>query len=125
MPPQQSGKPFILPRTSAREVIIAVAAGLALLGFVIWGILLMSHDVSGHSLLKGTIISRHFEPQPPEEQLTVGKGGLDERNIDGIYTMEVRTPDGRTYKVFVEKPIYQSHNTGDELSFLPPPARQP
>ena len=125
MPPQQPGKPFIVQSTTAREVIIAVAVGLALFGFVIWGILLMSHDVSGHSLLKGTILSKHFEPQPPEEQLTVGKGGLDEKNIDGIYTMEVRTADGKTYTVFVEKPIYESHQTGDELSFLPPPPRQP
>ena len=90
--------------------------------FVVWGILHMSQDVGGHPLLTGKIVSKHFEPQQ-EEQLTLGKGGLDEKNLDGIYTMEVRTPDGQTYKVFVEKPVYESRQPGDELSFLPPPQR--
>jgi len=125
MATQAPYKPFVVKSTSAREVAIAVAAGLALLAFVLWGILFMAHDVSGHSLLTGTIVSKHFEPQPEEDQVTVGKGGLDEKKIDGIYTMEVRTPDGQTYKVFVEKPVYQSRKVGDELSFLPPPSRQP
>ena len=125
MATQAPYKPFVVKSTSAREVAIAVAAGLALLAFVLWGILFMAHDVSGHSLLTGTILSKHFEPQPEEDQVTVGKGGLDEKKIDGIYTMEVRTPDGQTYKVFVEKPVYQSRKVGDELSFLPPPSRQP
>ncbi len=57
--------------------------------------------------------------------MTVGRGGLDEKNIDGIYTMQVRTPDGHTYTVYVEKPIYQAHNPGDELMFLPPPPPAP
>jgi len=125
MATQAPYKPFVVKSTSAREVAIAVAAGLALLAFVLWGILFMAHDVSGHSLLTGTIVSKHFEPQPEEDQVTVGKGGLDEKKIDGIYSMEVRTPDGQTYKVFVEKPVYQSRKVGDELSFLPPPSRQP
>ena len=121
----QPHKPFVVKSTTTRDVIIAVAVGLALLAFVIWGILQMSHDTSNHSLLTGTIVSKHFQPQPPEEQLTVGKGGLDERNIDGIYTMEVRTPDGHTYTVYVEKPTYEDRKPGDELMFLPPPPRQP
>ena len=124
MPTQQPGKPFVVKSTTARDVTIAVAAGVALLGFVIWGILHMSQDVTGHAMLTGKIVSKHFEPQP-EEQLTIGKGGLDEKELDGIYTMQVRTGDGETYKVFVEKPVYESHQTGDELSFLPPPPRPP
>jgi len=107
----------------ARDVSIAVAAGIALLGFVFCGIMHMSQEVTGHSLLKGKIVAKHFEPQQ-EEQVTVGRGGLDERNIDGIYTMEVQTPDGKRYTVYVEKPIYEAHNLGDDLNFLPPPPRQ-
>jgi hypothetical protein len=117
-------KPFVVKSTTARDVTIAVIAGAALLAFVLWGILHMSQDVTGHSLLTGKILSKHFEPQP-EEQLTLGKGGLDEKNIDGIYTVQVRTPDGHIYNVFVEKPVFESHRPGDELSFLPPPAPQP
>lgn len=124
MPADQPRKPFVVKSTTARDVTIAVVAGIALLAFVLWGILHMSQEVTGHSLLTGKIVSKHFEPQQ-EEQLTIGKGGLDKKNLDGTYTMEVRTPDGQIYKVFVEKPVYESHQTGDELSFLPPPPRQP
>ena len=123
MATSQPRKVFVVKNTTARDVAIAVAAGAALLGFVIWGILHMSQDVTGHPLLTGRIVSKHFEPQP-EEQMSVGKGGLEEKHLDGIHTMELRTPDGQTYKVFVEKPVFDSHQVGDELSFLPPPARQ-
>ena len=124
MPPPLPHKPFVVKSTTARDVTIAVAAGFLLLGFVLWGIMHMSQDVTGHSLMTGKIVAKHFKPQP-EEQLSVGKGGLDEKNLDGVYTMDVRTPDGKTYTVFVEKPVYDSHQTGDDLSFLPPPAESP
>ena len=123
MPPQQPHKPFVVKSTTARDVAIAVAAGVALLGFVLWGISHMSQDVAGRAPLTGKIVAKHFEPQA-EEQLSLGKGGLHEKELDGTYTMEVRTPDGHTYTVFVEKPVYESHQAGDDLSFLPPP-RQP
>lgn len=121
---QPPRKPFVVKSTTARDVTIAVAVGVALLAFVAWGIMSMSQNVSGHSLLTGTVLSKHFEPQQ-EEQLTVGQGGLDEKNLDGIYTMQVRTADGQTYRVFVEKPVYESHKAGDELTFLPPPRQTP
>lgn len=120
----QPQKPFVVKSTRTRDLTIGVVAGAALLGFVLWAILHMSQGVTGHSLLTGRIVSRHFEPRPREEQLTVGSGGLAEKTVDGIYTVEVRTPDGQTYKVFVEKPVYESHQVGDELSFLPPPSPQ-
>ena len=116
-------KPFVVKSTTARDAVIAVVAGLLLLAFVLWGILHMSQDVSGHSPLTGKILAKHFQPQP-EEQVSVGQGGLQEKQIDGIYTMDVRTSDGRTYTVYVEKPVYESHGPGEDLTFLPPP-RQP
>jgi len=114
--------PLVVKSTTARDVAVAVAVGLALLGFVVWGILRMSQDVTDHSLLTGQIIAKHFQPQA-EEQLTIGKGGLDERDIDGVYTMDVRAADGHLYTVFVEKPIYEGHKVGDQLSFQPPPPK--
>jgi hypothetical protein len=114
--------PLVVKSTSGRDIAVAVAIGLALLGFVAWGILRMSQDVTNHSLLTGQIMAKHFQPQS-EEQLTIGKGGLDERNIDGIYTMDVRTADGHLYTVYAEKPIYEAHKVGDQLSFLPPPPK--
>jgi hypothetical protein len=124
MPPAAPRQPFVVKSTAARDITLAILGGAALLGLVLWGILHMNQDVTGHSLLTGTIVARHFRPQP-EEQLSLGKGGLDQKNIDGVYTMDVRTPDGHIYTVFVEKPVYDSHQTGDSLSFLPPPPRTP
>jgi len=124
MPTTPPRKPFVVKSTTARDVTIAVAVGVALLAFIFWGIAHMSQEVGGHSILTGTILARHFRPQQ-EEQLTIGQGGLDEKNIDGIYTMDVKTPDGHTYTVFVEKPVYESHKVGDELSFLRPPPKNP
>jgi hypothetical protein len=123
MPASAPHKPFVVKSTTARDVTIAVVAGAALLAFVFWGILHMSQEVGGHSLLTGKILAKHFQPQQ-EEQLTIGRGGLDQKNIDGIYTMDVRTPDGHDYTVFVEKPVYESHKVGDDINFLPPPSRQ-
>ena len=124
MPPPAPHKPFVVKSTTTRDVTIALLGGGVLLAFVFWGILHMSQDVNGHPLLNGKIVAKHFQPRP-EEQLSIGRGGLDEKNLDGIYTMDVRTPDGQTYTVFVEKPVYDSHRTGDDLSFLPPPPKTP
>ncbi len=115
--------PFVVKSTSGRDVAIAVAVGVALLAVVLWAILDMGHQVAGSAMLQGTILSKHFQPQP-EEQLTVGQGNLSEKNVDGVYTMQVRTPDGHVYTVYVEKPDFESHQVGDTLNFLPPPSRQ-
>jgi hypothetical protein len=120
--PRPRKPPLVVKTTTGRDIALAVSIGLALLAFVIWGIFRMSQDVTSNSLLAGQIIAKHFQPQQ-EEQVTIGKGGLDERDIDGVYTMDVRTSDGHLYKVFVEKPIYQSHQVGDQLNFLPPPPK--
>ena len=120
--PRPRKPPLVVKSTTGCDIALAVSIGLALLAFVIWGIFRMSQDVTSNSLLAGQIIAKHFQPQQ-EEQVTIGKGGLDERDIDGIYTMDIRTSDGHLYKVFVEKPIYQSHQVGDQLNFLPPPPK--
>ncbi len=120
--PVAGRKPLVVRGVNGRDVALGVVAGLLVLGLVIWGILRMGQDVAGHSLMTGQVTGRHFEPKPPEEQITVGRGGLDAREGDGVYTLQVRTPEGRAYTVFVEKPVYDSHPVGSELSFLPPPA---
>jgi hypothetical protein len=105
-------------------VTIGIIAGVVLLAFVAWAILHMSEGVVGRGPLTGKIMARHFQPQP-EEQLTVGRGGLDQKQIDGVYTMDVQTPDGHNYTVFVDKSVYDSHQPGDSITFLPPPPKAP
>ena len=116
-------KPRPVPRSSERNAtgtwLIALAAGALVIGFVIWGILGMSQGVNDR-WMTGTIIAKHFQPQP-ENQVTIGKGGLSERSIDGEYTLDVRAdPGGKIYTVWVEKRDYEAHQTGDTFRFLRP-----
>jgi len=112
-------RPFVVKSTRGRDVALAVIAGGALAGLLMFGFLQISREGAGHPLMTGRIVGKHFEAQK-EEQLTVGNGGLDRRDVDGIYTMEVRTGDGRVYTVFVDKGVYEGHGVGDALSFLAP-----
>jgi hypothetical protein len=122
---QPKRKPFVVKSDTRREWIIGIGVGIALLALLIWGVLAMSKDASNDSLLTGTITAKHFEPKPPEEQITVGSGGLDRRDVDGIYTVEVRTRDGKTYTVYLEKALYEGRKVGDDLTFLRPPQHGP
>ncbi len=114
--------PVVVKSTTARDIAIAVIAAVFVLGFLIYGIISMSSHVTGKRIT-GKITAKHFTPQP-EEQVTIGKGGLRERNLDGEYTFEVYSDtDRKTYTVWVDKTDYDSHQIGDSFNFLPPPGK--
>ena len=75
-------------------------------------------------MLTGQIVGKHFKPHA-EEQLSIGQAGLQQREIDGDYTLQVLVPGDKAYTVWVEKPVFEAHKVGDQLSFLPPPPRAP
>ncbi len=114
-------QPFVVKTTSARDIILGVLVGVAVLGFILWGILSLAKGLPPNRLLTGRIISKHFHAQP-EEQLSIGQGGLQAQHIDGQYTLEVAVPGDKTYTVWVDKTVFNARQVGDELSFLPPPA---
>jgi hypothetical protein len=112
-------QPLMVKSTKTRDVLIAVAAGAIILGFVVYGILHMSGRVASGDLV-GTITAKHFKPQE-EEQITLGAGGLRERKIDGQYTFEVQVPpDNRIYTVWVDKAVFDSRKVGDQFRFARP-----
>jgi hypothetical protein len=116
--------PRKIPSTSARDWLIGILAGVALLSFVALGIYTMSKRSAGKSL-SGVVIEKNFTPQA-ETQITVGKSGLHQRQIEGDYTLQVRVDSegGKIYTLFVDKRLYDSRNPGDTIRFQPPP-REP
>ena len=76
-------------------------------------------------MLNGKITAKHFQPQP-EEQVTIGSGGLSSRKLDGSYTLEVYAElrEKKLYTVWVDKTLYDEKKVGEEFSFLRPPSEQ-
>ena len=115
---------LVIPSTTKRDALVAIVAGLLVLGFVIYGIIQMSRPVPGNTLT-GVIVGKIFTPQ--REQIIDFSGRKIERarEIDGEYVLKVRVePDKRVYEVPVEKPVYESKKEGDSITFLRPESEQ-
>lgn len=112
-------EPFVVKK-SKRELLLGVLAGLLLLGIIVFGFLNMSRDVAGKGIT-GKITAKHFTPQAPESQITIGKGGLQQRQVDGDYRFEVFVQEeNKTYTVWVDKKVYEAQREGDLFYFLRP-----
>jgi hypothetical protein len=118
-PPKK--KPFVV-KSGKKDLVIGIVAGALILGFVLWAIGSMGNRVAD-KWITGTVIAKHFTPQP-EQQITIGKGGVDDRKIDGDYTFEI-VADGKNYTVWVDKSVYDSRNIGESFRFQRPPPPQP
>ena len=106
----------VAPDTTRRDILITIVGGLFALGIFVWGIASLWKTVP-HNTLTGTILAKHFTPQP-EEQITIGKSGFGERKLDGEYTFEVRADrDGKTYTVWVDKRDFEARKIGDKFQF--------
>jgi len=106
----------VAPNTTRRDILITIIGGLFALGIFVWGIAALWKTVP-HNTLTGTILAKHFTPQP-EEQITIGKSGLSERKLDGEYRFDVRADrDGKTYTVWVDKRDFEARKIGDKFQF--------
>ncbi len=108
----------IVPDTRRRDTLIAVVVGVAILGLILYAVADFSKGVSANGRVEGVIVSKAFTPQP-EQRITVGKAGLNTRQIDGEYSFQVRVPteNGKVYKVLVGKPDYDARQVGEPFSF--------
>ena len=115
-----SSKTPLVVKKSNKELFLGVIGGLVLMGAIIFGFLNMSRDVAGKGIT-GKITAKHFTPHAPETQITVGKGGLQQREVDGEYRFEVFVEDeNKTYTVWVDKKVYEAQKEGDLFFFLRP-----
>lgn len=110
--------PLVVKSTSRREVIIAVAVGLVLVGFIFFGISRLGKEATG-GFLSGTITEKTFTPLP-ETRISIGKQGLNRQQVEGDYTFNVRVPDDRDYTVWVDRTVYDAMKVGDTFRFPRP-----
>jgi len=108
---------LVVKDTSRRDLLVAITIGCVVLGLLVYAVLNMSTEVVGNTLT-GTVKAKHFTPQE-EHQITIGKGGMDQRNLDGEYTLEVDV-SGHIYTVWVDKTIYDGKQIGDPMVFQRP-----
>ena len=115
-------KPVVVAKnTTQRDLILGLLAGLAVLGILLLVINHLSSGITDYRLV-GKITAKHFTPQP-EEQVTIGSGGLVGRKLDGEYTLEVYVePEQKTYTVWVDKSLYEAGKIGDDFHFMRPPS---
>lgn len=107
--------PYIVPSTARRDVFMGLAVGLAIMVVIVFGVIKMAGGVAG-STLNGKIVGRNFTPYE-EQQVTLGKGGVHQR--DGDYVLECEAK-GRLYLVPVDKKTYQATQVGGYYLFPRP-----
>ncbi|MEI8343311.1 MAG: hypothetical protein WCH43_17455, partial [Verrucomicrobiota bacterium] len=95
----QPPPPIVVVNTTKRDTLIGILAGAVIITLLAFAFMQMSKGVVGQGLT-GTILSKTFTPLP-EEQITIGKGGIRERAVDGEYRFEVQV-ESNVYTVWVE-----------------------
>jgi hypothetical protein len=124
MNPPPAKAPLIVPNTSKRDAVVAGLIGLVVLAFVAYGIFHLAQPVAGNKLT-GTVIEKVFTPQKERQVSFTGRRLEEAKEIAGEYVLKVRVEsEKRTYEVVVEKPVYETKNLGDSLTFLRPPSEQ-
>jgi hypothetical protein len=117
--PQPGGR--VVVRSSRREILIGIAIGAVLLALVIVAVLNMGAKVSGKGLT-GRITEKHFTPEEPSTEITIGKGGVSRREVDGTCKFVVWVEAEKKYYTIwdVPKSAYESHKVGDDYYFIRP-----
>ena len=108
-------KPYVVPSTARRDLLIGLAIGLALMALILFGVMKMAGGVTGMTL-DGKIVAKHFTPYK-EAEVTFGKGGV--RRKEGDYVLECEAK-GRVYLVSVDEKTYQAVQVGGQFLFPRP-----
>lgn len=107
-------------RWPRRDLVVAVLVALALGGFLVFGILSLRRELDA-GWARGRIVEKEFIPRP-ERQITIGRGGLGARELEGVHRLHViGAEDGRRYHVDVDKSVFDASAVGDSFRFVPPP----
>jgi hypothetical protein len=117
----------VVPRTTRREMLIAVAAGIGVFAFVGYGIAVMSswQRKASTNTLTGKIVGKRFTPAPEDQISFNRKQGLKSEHIAGEYVLEVRVKEEeRTFEVPVDGNTYEAVRVGSSFTFLRPRSEQ-
>jgi len=120
----ESREPVVVPGTGKREAVIAIVLGLIILAFLGYGVMHMASPVQGNKLT-GVVLEKTFTPQKEQQVSFSGRKIEGTKEVDGEYVLKVRVDSqNRTYEVPVEKPLYESKQVGDSITFMRPPSEQ-
>jgi hypothetical protein len=117
----------VVPSTTRRELLIAVAAGVGVFAFVGYGIAVMSgwQKKASTNTLTGKIVGKHFTPAPEDQISFNRKTGLKSEHIAGEYVLEVRVKEEeRTFEVPVDGNTYEAVRVGSSFTFIRPRSEQ-
>lgn len=117
----------VIPAASRREMLIALACGLGILGFVGYGIAVMGgwQQKASRNTLTGKIVAKHFTPAPEDQISFSRKKGLKSEHIAGEYVFEVRvSEENRTFEVPVDANTYEAVRIGSSFTFIRPRSEQ-
>ncbi len=111
----------VVPDARWRDTLIAVAAGVVVLGFVLYAMFSLGRQANSTGWVEGVIVGKEFVPRP-ETQITVGQGGVHRRTLAGDYLFRVRVPqeNGKIYTVFVDPSVYDAQQERDRFHFIKP-----
>ena len=111
----------IVPNTRLRDTLLAVGAGLAVLGFVLYAVFALGKQAGSTGGVEGIIVAKELVSQP-ETQVTVGRGGVSSRQIAGEYILRVCVPSehDKVYRVYVGRTIYDAQGVGERYYFIRP-----
>ena len=110
-----------MPDTKWRDTLIAVAAGVGVLAFVLYAMFSLGRQANSTGWVEGVIVGKEFVPRP-ETQITVGQGGVQSRTLAGEYLFRVRLSqeNGKIYTVFVDSSVYEAQREEDRFYFVKP-----
>jgi hypothetical protein len=116
----------VVPSSRGKEIAIAIGVAAVILALIVWATLTMKSEQGkpSRNQLSGTIVAKH-DIGEREEQISVGKKGLDVRAGDTGYWFDVKVqPSGRVYEVPVSEAQYKGKRVGDTQVFIRPPSEQ-
>jgi hypothetical protein len=130
--PEPSSKPptharVVVPSTTRREMLLAIAAGVGVLGFVGYGIAVMSgwQKKASRNTLTGKVVAKHFTPAPEDQISFSRKKGVKSEHIAGEYILDVRvSEEDRTFEVPVDGNTYEAVRIGSSFTFIRPASEQ-
>ncbi len=104
-----------------RAVWQAAAIGALLLAFIGGATWHMKGRSAASGAFTGEVVGREFTPAP-ERQITIGRGGLDARDVAGEFLLRVKRPeDGRIFNVWVDQATYEATREGQPFLVIPTP----
>jgi hypothetical protein len=125
-PPGQTPRRIVVPTTTRREMVVATLSGLGVLVAIGYGVFALGKGQrkAARNTISGRIQKKTFTPSP-EQQISVGRGGLNSREFAGEYILEVFVKsEDRTFQVPVDDTTYEAARVGDSFTFTRPPSEQ-